>query len=157
MCQTLRRFSSSLLLVIVAILTQPRPAAAMRIVDFGIYLNGELILELMLSDRGEAPDVVWQYLKTHEFAPPRRGPAGARDAGGTFTISPDPADPLRATLTGDIEIFSRYGGSVDLTSLILTRTTADAKAWRIPPEEVDRTFKLRKVDFSARPRASKGK
>ena len=85
-----------------------------------------------LDDGLASPDGVWNYLKTIEFTRPRNAAAGAKGGYAEgFVVTPDADDPLRTTVTGNIQIACRYGGSVAVKSLKLVRKTRDSEKWRV--------------------------
>ena len=138
----------SFMAAILAVLSWPSPALALRVYHFDILLDGKLVLQCVARDQGyESPDEVWDSLKERRFKQPDRRfiPEKERPAEG-FTITPDKSDPLRATLTGKIRVFARYGGDVTVESLELVRDKKDSEEWRLSSKEVARTKKLRKVD-----------
>ena len=128
-------------------------AKAMRLTDFEIRLDGSLALLCMHFDDGFAsPDVVWDYLKTIEFTRPRNAAAGAKGGYAEgFAVTPDANDPLSATLTGNLQISCRYGGSVAVKSLKLVRKTRDAEKWQVAPEEFERVSQIRRRDAEKKP------
>ena len=140
-----RFFAASLTLAVCALFLCPHMAQAMRMVDFEIRVDGKLALFGFTGDQGAAPEVVWGYLKTIKF---KRHPMQHLGAKGgyaeNFEVKPDANNPLSATLTGNLSLVSRYGGTVKLTSLKLIRARADTDEWQLAPTEVERTFKLRK-------------
>ena len=140
-----RFFAASLTLVACALFLCPRRAHAMRMVNFQIRVDGKLALFGFTGDEGTAPDGVWEYLKTIKF---KRHPMQHLGAKGgyaeNFEVKPDADNPLTATLTGNLSIVSRYGGTAELTSLKLVRANAKTDEWQLAPGEVERTFKLRK-------------
>ncbi len=93
-------------------------------------------------------------LSTTFDAPDSEGPAKLWAHAGTEPFSTDetlasiPAmanDPLRARLTGAIEItithVDRVRTRASLTSLELVRSTSSGMSWYLPPEEVERVRK----------------
>ena len=140
-------FPALLMLTAFALLANPQMVQAGRLVDFEIRLDGKLALSGFLIDEGiAAPDAVWEYLKTLDFTLPHNrqfGTKGGYSEG--FVVKPDEKDPLSATLTGKLQIACRYGGGVvEVTSLKLIRKTISSEKWQLAPEEIERTFKLRK-------------
>ena len=135
------------------ILGHPPMAHAERFIAFEIRLEGNRALSGFRLDDGLAsPDVVWDYLKTIEFTRPRNAAAGAK--GGYvegFVVTPDADDPLRATVTGNLQISCRYGGSVEVKSLKLVRKTRDAEKWQVAPDEFERISQIRKQDAEKKP------
>jgi hypothetical protein len=121
-------------------------ALAGRVVAFEILLDGKVVLQghKLEGDAVFPPNEVWKYLHRMEFHPPFDTPGA--------TVPADADDPLRATLTGKVRIFSRYGGDVEVATLTLVRDKKDDATWRVAPKEVERTFQIRKVDPQARPR-----
>jgi hypothetical protein len=75
---------------------------------------------------------VWRYLKR----------LGLRPANG-YEVKPDGKDSRQATLKGKVRIYAPYGGDVMVDELKLIRNGPNDK-WRVDPEEVDRTLKIRK-------------
>ena len=145
-------FAASLLFAAFVLIFYPQMAQAGRVVDFQIRLDGKLALLAHKLDQGEAPDVVWDYLKTVQFAlPPNRhfGAKGGYAEG--FEVKPDADNPLHATLTGNLQLYCRYGGMVDLTTLKLVRSKPDVETWQIAPEEIERTFKIRNLNTEVKP------
>src|SRR5688500_17366679 len=112
-------------LVTAALFFCPTAAHAGRAVLFQIRLDGKTCLIAKRLDRGEAPEVVWQYLKTLTFRSPAYKVGGKNESLDPSGVEPDAQDPLRGTLTGKIQISCRYGGAVELTYLKLVRQRAD--------------------------------
>src|SRR5205807_25169 len=69
---------------------------------------------------------VWRYLRFSQLGPVR----GA-------TVTPDPDDPLRATLRGEITVDVHYGGKATVKELHLVRQTPTA-GWTVAPDDVER-------------------
>src|SRR5687767_12727200 len=112
-------------LAAVALFFCPTVAHAGRVVSFHIWVDGKRTLSAMRLDRGEPPEVVWQYLKTLTFRLPGYRVGASNDSLDPSGVKPDEKDPLRGTLTGKIKISCRYGGESELTHLKLVRLKAD--------------------------------
>jgi hypothetical protein len=117
-----------------------RQASAMRYVEFNISVDRKAILRASVGDGGnEDEGTVWRYLKRLPLRPLNG-----------YRLRPDPGHPRQATLKGKIHIDSRVGDGVTVSRLRLVRMPADGK-WRVAPQEVERTFKLRKATKASRP------
>lgn len=105
-------------------------ADAARALSFIIRVDGKDSLAGIGGDDGDAaPAVVWRRLASTELKP----------APGT-DIKADDANPLRATLRGEIEIDVTYGGKANVKELHLVRENPTA-AWMVDREDVERTAK----------------
>ncbi len=97
------------------------------------------------------PEVVWGYLSKVQLK-------------AVGELPPDPADPLRATLTGKVRIAVLHTGrpagvsgdtrtDVVVDELRLVRTAPGADTWQFAPGEVERTAAAAGID-PARPAAN---
>ena len=143
-------------LACMAILAVQGEALAKRYVRFEVMLDEKVVRVGQAGDDGEDADVVWNYLRELPLKPgDETVPKDKRPAEG-FEIEPDADDPLKATLKGKVRVFCRYGGDVELDALRLVRDKADEDAWRLAPDEVDRTLKLRKAAPNSKVRRRPG-
>jgi hypothetical protein len=113
----------------------PEPPQALRLrgVDKAELATG---LQTRTGDTGDDPDNVWRDLKRLNIVPITR-----------YKVEADRADPLQATLKGDVIIDLRYAGQswgrAEVSELKLVRETPNAR-WKVAAEEVERTFRIRK-------------
>lgn len=113
-------------------------AQGARLLEIRVERDGQLVLKGMATDDAQMdPAIVWGYLKGAPLKP-------------VGQVPPDPADPLRATLTGKIRVAILHGeraaGSqgdtrtdVVVTELHLVRQSPDSDSWQLAPGEVERT------------------
>jgi hypothetical protein len=109
-------------------------AYAARLLQIQVERGGQVVLETQFTDNGESdPAVVWDYLRRATLKP-------------VGFIAPDPADPLRATLTVDIRVAILHvaepvGGRTQarVQELHLVRVTPQDEGWQLAPDEVTRT------------------
>ena len=114
----------------------PHPALANRIISATIAVDGKSVLVADGFDNGDAPiELVWRRLASMEFAPAAGAPAA-----GAPAVAADPADPLRATLKGDIEVRVNQG-KARVKELRLVRRS-DKAGWSVHPQDVEATAKL---------------
>ncbi len=105
----------------------------MRLLRMEVYQNERLMLRTMFDapDR-EGPADFWRRAGAEPFA--------SEDIG--LRVKPDADDPLRANLTGSVQIkivhVDKVMTSATLTNLVLQRTTPAGLQWYLPPEEVQR-------------------
>ena len=109
----------------------PHPALANRTISAAIAVDGKSVLVADGSDNGDAPiELVWRRLASMEFAP----------AAGAPAVAADTADPLRATLKGDIEVRVNQG-KARVKELRLVRRS-DKAGWSVDSQDVETTAKL---------------
>jgi hypothetical protein len=117
-------------LVLAASALAPASALADRVVSIVIEVDGKPYLGGAAGDSGHPSNAaVWRYLAVRELEP-REG----------VTITPDPADPLKATLRGKIVVDVRYGGKAEVEELRLVRRSPDA-GWTVAEDDVERMAK----------------
>jgi len=120
--------SHRFLVAALAFLAMPHSADAARLVHIRIELDGKTLLEGDTADSGYPPPAaVWRYLSSTALEAAKDG----------ASIPTDPADPLKATLTGKIHIDVQYGGKADVTELHLVRRAANV-GWAVAEEDVER-------------------
>ena len=116
-----------MILALAVVLAPAAPALAMRVVGISVQVDGQPLLTGQHGDQGGAPPaVVWRYLRVSQLGPVQ----GA-------SIAPDPDNPLRATLRGDITVEVRYGGKATVKELHLVRQTPTA-GWTVAQDDVER-------------------
>jgi hypothetical protein len=121
---------AAVLTAVLVVLAAPPEAAAARPLSFAIRVDGKDYLAGVGGDNGEAPPaVVWRRLAITELKP----------APGV-DVKPDAADPLRATIRGDVEIDVSDGGKATVKELRLVRENPTA-AWTVDREDVERIAK----------------
>ena len=119
------------LTVLAAVLLVPAPALANRIISASVTVAGGPTLSAGGGDNGDAPmALVWRRLADMELKPGEGSPA----------VVPDPADPLRATLTGDIEV--RVNEGVARVKVLRLVRQTEAAGWSLAPEDVEATAKF---------------
>jgi hypothetical protein len=158
-------------------LLSAKPAHAVRLVEFRIYLDGKNILITSFGDNGNTDkDGLWDHLKKLSLRTPdesdlRRNMTAAERAklladdvqrekelklghrvapqtkAQPFVIKPDADDPLQATLKGKIKVEGRYSYTREVPSLRLVRKSETDNQWQIAPEEVDRMRSLKAKDL----------
>ena len=113
-------------------------AQAARLMEIRVERDGQVMLKGMTEDDSQIdPGVVWGYLKGATLKP-------------VGEVRSDPADPLRATLTGKIRVAVLHGGrpagaqgaartDVMVEELRLVRPSPDSDHWQLAPGEVERT------------------
>ena len=117
-----------ILLAVLIPIALPAAADAARLVQIKIELDGKPLLEGGTADSGYPPPAsVWRYLTSTALDPAKEGAA----------IPANPADPLKATLTGKIHIDVQYGGKADVAELHLVRRAANV-GWSVAEEDVER-------------------
>jgi len=110
-----------------------------RYAPITISVNDRAVLRGGIGDNGAAdPDVIWGYLKNAKLQPT-----------GEYGAEHDPQDPSRATLTGKIVLEVAYAGRADVSELKLVRAD-DGASWKVAPDDVERTFKIRHKPFDFR-------
>lgn len=114
---------------------------AARLLEIRIERNGQAILKGMTEDNSQAdPGIVWEYLNG-ELLKAENG------------LTPDPADPMRATLTGKIRVAVLHTGQpaavkgsmrtdVVVDELRLVRPSPDSEYWVLAPGEVERSGRI---------------
>src|SRR5262245_13760250 len=115
-------------------LAMTNPASAARLLTATIKLNGQTVLQATYPDNdywGAPPAAtVWRYLG--------KEPMSVEKA----QIQADAADPLQATLRGDLVIrilhVDRLIVEAKATEVTLIRTSPASDKWILPAEEVER-------------------
>ena len=103
-----------------------------------------MVLEAERVDEGGAPpDTVWRYLGRLELHPPAGGVTVAADADNRA------GRPSRGRCR---PVFARYGEDAEVAALKLVRGKEGGTTWEVDPREVERTFRIRKVDPEAKVR-----
>lgn len=129
-----------------------RDARAARLLEVHYEVGGRTVLVTYYEDDGK-PDAatVWRYLgrppiDVHQAMDPSRVDDPEPWMLEGPNVPADPADPLHATLSGEISI--RMSGAnvaknvVETDRLSLVRDDPTKEAWYLPPGEVERTAKL---------------
>jgi hypothetical protein len=100
-------------------------AAGRRAISVAVEVGGGPSLAAAGADNGDPPPwAVWQRLTDLELKPVDGSPA----------VAPDPADPLRATLRGDIEVRVNQD-RVRVGELRLARRSEES-GWTVDPADV---------------------
>jgi hypothetical protein len=106
----------------------PSAALANRTGNITITVDGRVYLRGQYSEIGSSPPAaVWWYCSTTQLQPQE----GVR-------ITPDPADPLRATLRGKIVLDVENGDKAEVKELRLVRNDAQSATWTVDPADVER-------------------
>jgi len=123
-----------LLIMMAAGLAGPPSALAARRLHFYVIQGGKTNLQTIWTSSDATPAAkVWRNLG--------REPAEVDEPG--LAVAPEPGNPLRATLTGEVEIKLTHAifllGYCKVTNLILIRRDANSPRWYLPRAEVERT------------------
>jgi hypothetical protein len=110
-------------------------------------------------DLHQDADSVWRYLHELKLRPVKIEPVGQRvlvrgryvtrttnRPVKEYKVEPERDSPLQATLKGKAIIHSPYGGRAEVSELKLVRELEDG-AWKIAPDEVERTCKNRNKPY----------
>src|SRR5215218_5637702 len=107
-------FRGAPLLALLALAAAPADVSAARILKYSVSVDGRERLWGDGADNGQAaPEIVWRRLATTPLSP----------ADGADPITPDAADPLRATLRGNIVVEVTTAGKAQTGELRLIRST----------------------------------
>jgi hypothetical protein len=132
------RWSAMILALGLGLVSGGRCLAA-RYVPITIWINGHAVLKGGTNANADAePDALWRHLQSANLQPI-----------ADYRVEPEPRNRRRATLTGRIVLEVSYAGRADVSELKLVRTS-DFTTWRVAPDEIERTFKIRHKPFDFR-------
>lgn len=109
---------------------------AATLVSVDVLKDGKHVAGMARTHRGEDNATVWEYLKTDHLVTER-----------AFDVSVSDDDPLKAVLTGKLELRLVYRNSdiaarAKVDKLTLVRRSPDSNEWFVDPADVDRTIAL---------------
>lgn len=124
--------------ILALLLGLPSTASAARFLQLVIAQDGVTVLRAAYDSPDRAPTAnAWRELQ--------KPPIFGADTDST-RITPEPLDPTRAVLTGDITVtllhVDRLLAQAKVNRLELTRPDAQSRAWHLTGPEVERTAQL---------------
>jgi hypothetical protein len=121
---------AAILIAALSPLAIPSNAEAARALSFIIRVDGKDYLAGIGGDNGDSPPaVVWRRLASTELK-----------AAPGVDVKSDDANPVRATLRGEIEVDVSYGGKANVKELHLVRENPTA-AWTVDRDDIERMAK----------------